>query len=45
MRYNALHGHTYDHEGEVVGLSSANASIYLKDCLAVPRKEELNGSQ
>ena len=31
--------------GEVVGLSSANASIYLKECLAVPRKEELDGSE
>ena len=31
--------------GEVVGLSSANASIYLKDCLALPRKEELDGSE
>ena len=31
--------------GEIVGLSSANASIYLKDCLALPRKEELDGSE
>ena len=31
--------------GEVVGLSSEKAAIYLKNCLSVPTKEELDGSQ
>ena len=34
-----------DIDGEVVGLKSENSSIYLKNCLALPLKRELNGSQ
>lgn len=31
--------------GEVVGLVSTDSSIHLKNCLAVPLKKELDGSQ
>ena len=31
--------------GEVVGLVSTDSSIHLRNCLAVPLKKELNGSQ
>ena len=31
--------------GEVVGLVSSDSSVHLKNCLAVPLKKELDGSQ
>ena len=38
-------GHFIGIVGEVVGLVSADSSIHLKNCLAVPQKEELDGSE